>query len=226
MEGFKFNKQLSIELYRKWFLVEKRSRAAAYDKQQVSDLYNLIVKQTKSLIDYYCSNELVLLKDEFPVIQEKAFYRCKFPVLYIDYNIFKKVTLDLLVLDNTIECLNLPGCIVESDNLKSAFEKLIVAAIECFDVRFKKNMYLTNRVFPMKTYWNFSDLSSEEYIKELENCGWIEKYQYPFNTILLNENNEVTYTIANNSIVSGNLRFAFKRYQFLVSASMHRLMSM
>jgi hypothetical protein len=69
----------------------------------------------------------------------------------------------------------------------------------------------------MKTYWVFNDLKSEEYIKELENDGWNEKHQYPFNTILLNGNNEVTYTIANNSIISGNLRFAFKRYQFLVS---------
>jgi len=45
-------------------------------------------------------------------------------------------------------------------------------------------MYLTNRVFPMKTYWNFSDMMSDEYISELENDGWDEKYIYPFNTIL------------------------------------------
>lgn len=148
------------------------------------------------------------------------------PALAIDYNDFKKVTLDLFVLDNTIECLNVPGCIVEGENLQQAFQKLIIAAIECFDVRFKKNMYLTNRVFPMKTYWNFIDLNSDEYIRELENDGWNEKYQYPFNTILLNINTVVTYTISNNALISGNLRFALKRYQFLISGSMHRLMNM
>jgi len=117
----------------------KRNRSDNFDKQQVLDLYNLIVKQTRGLIDYYCSEDkLLLIKDEFPIKQDVPLFRCKFPMLYINFNDFKKVTLDILVLDNTIECLNVPGCIVEGRDLSDAFEKLIKAAIECFDVRVKK----------------------------------------------------------------------------------------
>jgi hypothetical protein len=226
MKQFKFDKQLSIELYRKWYILEKRDRNNYFDKDQITDLYNLIYIQTKHIINYYCGDDLILVNDEYEIHQDKPFFRCDFPLLYIDYNNFKKVIIEILVIGNSIECLNLPGCIVEGKNLNEAFEKFIIAAIECFDVRFRNQMYLTNRVYPMKTYWDFPEISSIDYIQELINDGWDNIFHCHYNTILLNNISTVTYTIPKNNTISGNLRFAFKRYQFLVDYHTFRLMNL
>ena len=226
MRDFKFDKQLSIELYRKWFLLEKRNRSNYFDEGQINDLYNLNLNQTRSLINYYCSDKLISLNDGYEIHQDKPMFRCKFPLLYIDFNNFKKVIVELLVIDNTIECLNVPGCIVEGKDLKEAFGKFIIATLECFDVRFRNQMYFTNRVYPMKTYWNFSDINSIDYIQEIRNDGWENIIQCPFNTILFSNTSTVTYTVPNNNIISGNLRFAFKRYQFLVDYHTFRQMNL
>ena len=78
----------------------------------------------------------------------------------------------------------------------------------------------------MKTYWNFSDINSIDYIQELINEGWETIFHCHYNTILLNNKNTVTYTIPKNTIISGNLRFAFKRYQFLVDYHTFRQMNL
>jgi hypothetical protein len=222
MKEFIFKKQVSIELYRKWFILEKKNPQDFLDRQQVLDLKNIILDQTSVIIDSYCENKLVLLNDEIPIGQKNPFFRCEFPILYLDFKKFKKIILKLLIIDNSIECLNVPGCIVEGENLNDAFNNLILAVIECFNIRSKNGMYFTNRVFPIKTYWNFNQLESEEYVKELKNDGWSNEFYCPFHTILLNNSSQVTYTIPHNKIISGSLRFAFKRYQFVTDGSSYR----
>jgi hypothetical protein len=226
MKEFKFDKQQSIELYRKWFLIEKRNRNDYFDSNQIDDLFNLNLKQTNDLIDYYCGDHLILLSGESGINQDKPIFRCDFPLLYVDFNNFKKIVVEILVIENTIECLNIPGCIVEGIDLKDTFKKFIIAALECFDVRFRNQMFFTNRVYPMKTYWNFPDINSNEYIEELSNDGWGKIFKCPNYTILLNDSSNVSFTIPNNVTISGNLRFAYKRYQFLVDYNTFRLMNL
>ena len=203
MKDFVFNKQASTELYRKWFLIEKKNPEEYFDREQILDLQETILNQTKDIIDYYC-------EQDYPA------FRGDFPILYVNNKEFKKITLDCLIIKNSIECLNMPGCIVEGENLKDAFNKIVVSVIQCANVRFKNSMWFTNRVFPMQTYWNFNATPSQEYVKELKDEGWTKEFVGPFHTILLKEFNPVTYSIPHDEIISGSLRFAFKRYQFLM----------
>ena len=211
MKDFIFNKQASTELYRKWFLIEKRNPEEYFDREQILDLQRTIINQTENIIDFYCN-------------QEYSAFRGDFPILYINNKEFKKITVDLLIIKNSIECLNVPGCIAEEQTLKDAFNKIILSIIQCANVRFKNSMWFTNRVFPMHTYWNFDSISSEEYMKELREEGWTKEFNCPFHTVLLKEFNPVTYSIPHNETISGSLRFAFKRYQFLMDGSTYHQM--
>lgn len=203
MKDFVFDKQITTELYRKWFIIGGKKSDSFYDKEQILDLHKAITTQTNDIINFFCSQDLHA-------------FRGYFPILYINGKEFKKINIELLIIGNSIECLNMPGCIIEENTLKDTFNKFVLSVIQCVDIRVKNGIWITNRVFPMITYWNFDAISSQNYIDELIQEGWYKKFECPFHTILINPNSPVTYSIPNNETISGSLRFAFKRYQFLM----------
>jgi len=71
MSEFKFDKQISTELYRKWYLLSKKDPSKSYDKEQIDDLFSAI----KSQIDF-------ILKQL--IEQELHAYRAKIPFLFIN----------------------------------------------------------------------------------------------------------------------------------------------
>ncbi len=212
MEKFKFDKQVSTELYRKWFLLSKKDPTKPYDKEQIDDLYHAIKFQVgyifKQLVDY-----------------ELQYYHAEIPFLFINDKKFEEFEVEVLVIGNSIECLSIPGCMVEGENRITAFDNLIKAIIQCSDARIKNGLWFLNRVFPMKLYdKSVQPISSEKLIQKLKNDGWTKEYVGEYHTVLLREGNKVTYTIPNNSEISSGLHFGYNRLQFLLSGKQFREM--
>lgn len=209
MDDFKFNKQVATELYRKWFLLSKKNPSHSYDKEQIDDL----VAIHKSQIGF-------LLKQL--VEQALHAFRAEIPFLFINDKKFEEFDVEVLVIGNSIDCLSMPGCMVEAENRNAAFDNLLKAVIQCADARIRNGLWFLNRVFPMKLYdASVQSISSEELIQKLKEDGWNKEYTGAYHTILLKEGSKVTYTIANNSVISSGLHFGYNRLKFLMSGKQY-----
>ena len=205
MGKFKFDKQISTELYRKWYLLSKKNPSNPYDKEQVDDLFLAI----KSKIGY-------IIKQL--VEQELYAYRAEIPFLFVNNKKFEEFEVEVLVIGNKIDCLSIPGCMVEGENRKIAFDNLLKAVIQCADARTKNGLWFLNRVFPMKLYnANVQAINSEKLIQKLKNDGWNKEYIGAYHVILLRDDSKVTYAVPHNTEISSSLHFGYNRLQFLMS---------
>jgi len=204
-----YDKQSSLTIFRKWYLKEKKTPHDIYDKGQVDDLAQHIIQVISAYVD-----ELL----EF----DKYAYRAKIPFIYIDFKEFIKFEIEVLVIGNTIECLNMPGCIVEGENLKVAFDNLVYAVIQCADARRLNGLWFQNQVFTMQMYnASIKATDSKELTKEYIEKGWSNVYDGPYHKVLLAKGNKVTYTIPQNSHVSSTVTFAYEKLQFQIDAKTH-----
>lgn len=207
MDEFSFSKQDSAELYRKWYLIKRKGLDNPYDKEQVDDLFNVIKSQVQFLID--------------KISNEKTYaFIVEIPFLFIDKNKYRQYDVEVAVLGNTLECINIPGCMAEGDNRHDAFDNLIRAVIQCSDARLKNGFWYLNRVFPMRLYYpNMVPISSDDLIENLITDGWNIKYPGPYHTVLLREASKVTFTVQNKSIISETLHFAYIHLQLLLNSN-------
>lgn len=204
-----YDKQSSTGLFRKWYILEKKSPHAIYDKGQVDDLAQHILTIINPYID-----ELLAF--------DREFYRATIPFLYIDYKEFIKFEIDILVIHNTIECLNMPGCVVEGKSLKTAFSNLINAVIQCADARRLRGMWYQNQVFTMQIYNADSEATeSKDLITKYIKNGWSDVYDGPYHKVLLAKGNKVTYTISKNGPISSTVAFAYEKLQYQIDAKTH-----
>lgn len=211
MDKFKYDKQLSTELYRKWFLLNGKDQSNPYDKEQVDDLFAIIKEQIGYILEQLVNHKLYA-------------FRAEFPFLFINGNKFDEFDVEVLVVDKTIECLSIPGCMAEADNREAAFDNLIRAIIQCSDARVKNGMWYLNRVFPMKFYEANDPITSVVLVNKLINAGWTKEYLGPYHTVLLSQGSKVTYTIQNDTVISGSMLFGYNRLQFLMSGRQFREM--
>jgi len=124
---------------------------------------------------------------------------------------------EVLVIGNTVDCLSIPGCMVEGENRMIAFDNLIKAIIQCSDARIRNGLGFSNRVFPMNLHPNLQSISSDALIQKLKNDGWNNEYVGTYHTVLIKAGSKVTYTVQNDSEVSSNLHFAYNRLMLLLS---------
>lgn len=211
MTKFKFDNQISAELYRKWFLLGKKDPENLYDKEQIDDLYQAINYQIGSGLE-----ELIKLESEI--------IRSQIPFLHIYHKKFRKFDVEILVMKNTIECKNIPGCMAEGNNRRVAFENLLKAIIVCSDIRIKRKYRLLNKVYPLDIFKHVftngvNSIHSNELINFLKSWGWNIEIVRPYFSVLLKEDNRVAFTIPNNSEISESLHLA---YNLLIFTS-HKL---
>jgi hypothetical protein len=212
MSSFDFNKQKATLLYRKWYVESKKSLKAIYDKDQVDNLSDFLLSELHELIEHYKNQKL------------KA-YRAEIPMLYIRENKIETFPNEILVIDNSIQSLNMPGCMAVGSNIDETFENYFKAVIECADARYKSGLGFMNIIHTMQMYdMNSKDLKRIDVINELTNAGWSNKYEYYYNTILLRSGNKVTYTVPNTESITGSMIFWFRKLQFQISAKMEREM--
>ena len=212
MEKFKFNKQITTELYRKWFIDLKKDPNKQYDKEQIDDLFNAIKLQIGFIIKELIDCELQT-------------YRAVIPFLFINGKKFEEFEVEVLVIGNYIDCLSIPGCMVDGENSNKSFDNLIKAVIQCADARTKYGLWFLNRVFPMKLYdASIQSISSDKLIQKLKSHGWDKEYIGAYHTILIRDGSKVTYTLPHNSEISKGLHFGYNRLQFLLSGKQFREM--
>jgi len=210
MEDFNNMKQSLVVLYRKWYLEKKKDLNKAYDKEQVDDLFDLVKYNLQNIIDQLTKNKIA------PSIIE-------IPFVFINQNKYHDFTIEILPIENTIECVNIPGCMAEGLNLQIAFDNLIRAIIQCADARARNGLWYLNRVYPMKLFYpNMEEIYSEDLILNLINAGWDIQYKGPYHTVLLSEGSKITYTVQNNSQISKSMHFAYIHLQFLLSKEQQR----
>lgn len=206
MQEFAFDQQAAIEVYKKHFLTSTKPIITPYSKEQLDGVFIAIKSQIALLIQ--------------TLVGEKHFsYKTTIPFFYIN-EIEQKVNeyeVEILVVGSIIECVSIPGCIVEGLDREIAFDNLIKAVIQCSDARIKNGLWFLNRVFPVDMWVDGQATSSSSLLKKLENDGWNIKYESPYHTVLLRTGSKVTYTIANDTEISGALSFAYNRLQLLTN---------
>lgn len=213
MEDFKNIKQSLTVLYRRWYIEKKKNPNNAYDKEQVDDLFDLVRYNLQDIINQLTKNKIT------PFIIE-------IPFVFINQNKYNDFTIEILPIGNTIECVNIPGCIAEGPDLQTAFDNLIRAIIQCADARARNGLWYLNRVYPMKLYYpTMEEIYSEDLILNLINAGWDIQYKGPYHTVLLSEGSKITYTIQNQSLISKSLHFAYIQLQFLLTYNQQRGMN-
>ena len=201
MDDFKFDKQISLEIFRKWFILLKKDPSQQYDQDQIDDLF-----QTHKLQVGYLFQQL----ENY----ELHTFRAEIPFLFINYKKFHQFNVEVLIIGNTIDCLNIPGCMVEGETRMLAFNNLIKAVIQCSDARIKNGLFFLNRVFPvLSCNPHLQPIDSEHLIKQLKKDGWPIEYRGQYHTVLLRHGSKVTYTIPNNSNISSDLHFNYIRLQ-------------
>ena len=212
MNSFDFNRQKATLLYRDWFVIKKKNPTDNYDKEQVDSLRNYLLTELNEYIEY--------LKN-----QERKVYRTEIPILFIREKKIETFPNEVLVIENTIQSLNVPGCMAVGKSIDEAYENYFNAIIECADARYKNGLGFMNIVHTMKFYdANSKDLPKIEVIEEIKKAGWDKEYQGIYNTILLKNGNKVTFTIPNTNTISSSMVFWFRKLQFQISAKMEREM--
>ena len=211
MVNFNFDEQLPVRLYKKWFLLSKKDQNKPYDKEQIDDLFIALKSQMGEIIEQ-------LIEEELPT------FRAQIPFLFINGKQVAEFEVEIFVMGNTIDCSNIPGCIVEGKNRKVAFDNLLKAIIQCADARTKYGLDILNSVFPMKSYEIVQSISSSKLIEKLKHQGWTIEYIGAYHTVLLRVGSKVTYTIPNHSEISSSMHFGYHRLQFLMSEEQYREM--
>ncbi len=200
-----FNNQALTALYRDWFILNRIDPLRPYDKKQVDDLFILIKTEISQNIDELFRQPLFA-------------YRAKIPFVYINFRNFEKFNIEIFVYENIIKCVNIPGCMVESNNIQASFDNLIKAVIQCVDARRKNNLLLTNRVNPLVVYdYGIQSINSKSMVETLKEAGSIIEYVGPYHTILLRKGSKVTFTILNDSIISSNLHYGYNSLRIILS---------
>lgn len=212
MNSFDFNRQKATLLYRDWYVLLKKLPKDNYDKYQVDSLRDYLFSELNEHIQFLKS-------------QKQKFYRTELPILFIREKKIETFPNEILVIENTIQSLNVPGCMAVGETIDKAYENYFNAIIECADARFKNGLSFMNIVHTMKIYdANSKDLPRNEVIKELKQAGWNKEYQGAYNTVLLKDGNKVTFTIPFTETISSSMVFWFRKLQFQVSAKMEREM--
>nr|WP_320119530.1 hypothetical protein [uncultured Marinifilum sp.] len=210
MNSFDFNRQRATHLYRKWYVSSKKDSNSMYDKEQVDDLHAYLSTELSPLIEHYLSQKL-------------SVYRAELPILFIGTKKIETFPVEILVLSNTIECMNMPGCMAVGKEPRDAFSKILYAIIECADARYRNGKGFMNIVHTMKMYdANNTDIKRTEFITQLKERGWDKEYDGAYNTVLFNDTNKVTYTVPKTEMISESMRFSFNKLQFQISAKMAR----
>jgi hypothetical protein len=212
VEDFKNITQSLAVLYRKWYIEKKKDLNKPYDKEQIDDLFDLVRYKLKNIIDHLTKNKIT------PSIIEIPFF-------FINRNKYHDFIVEIFPIENTIECINIPGCMAEGSNFQIAFDNLIRAIIQCADARSRNGLWYLNRVYPMKLYYpNMEEICSDDLIQNLIDTGWNIHYKGPYHTVLLREGSKITYTIQNNSRISKTMHFAYIHLQFLITRQQQRNM--
>lgn len=199
-----YNKQQTIELYRKWFMIGKKDPNNYYDKEQIDDLYILIKTEIGVFINQF--------------IEEKRFaYKATLPFIYVHNKSYIKFDVQVLVNNKYIYCMSLPGCCAEGITIEEAFNNLILAVIQCADVRIRNNLGLWTMVYTMNLWHNPGLIESKELIKKFLSSGWTNIYVGPYHTVMRSDVSEVTYTIINDGMISNGLHYAYDVLRFLIS---------
>ena len=206
MNNFNFNNQKATLLYRNWYLVSKKNKKEHYDKEQVDTLRNYLLEELSDIIKHYTSQNI------------KA-YRAELPILFIGEQKFETFPNAILVIGNSIQSLNLPGCMAIGENIEEAYTNYLSAVIECTDARYRKKMGFMNIVHTMRFYdSNIKDVERRIFLNELIKSGWGEIIEGVYNSILFKKGNKVTYTLPKTKTIKSSMVTWFHKLQFQISA--------
>lgn len=205
-----FNKQTAAELYRKWYIIEKKDPYQKYDNEQIKDLHSLLLKAYTPFISILKRN------------QNLRTFRIVIPVLYIGKNRIEIFSNEMLILKNNFYSMNIPGCMSFGTNIEEAFCNHIFALIECSDARCRYGMSFMNIVHTMNYMNTEKDIGRDVYLRELIMCGWDIQYEGLKNTVLLKKGNEVTYTLPRTDVINPFMVHWFNQLQLQISASTSR----
>ncbi len=205
-----FEMQQAIKLYRKWYLISKKDSSQQYDKDQIDDLMDFLMIQSEPVRNYFLSQNI-------------DSYRTEIPMLYVRGKEIKTFPHELMVIKNSIQSLNMPGCIATGKDINEAYRNYFRALIECTDTRYQNGLGLMNIVHTMNIYnLNSKDMSRNELTKELKDSGWTQEYQGVYNTILFHPKSKITYTIPKHEIIEEGIIFWFRKLQYQIDAKTHR----
>lgn len=212
MSTFEFNKQKATQLYRKWYVESNKSFLSNYDKEQVDDLSFYLLSELHDLLEYYKNQKLKV-------------YRAELPMLYIRYKKIETFPNEIFVIENSIQSLNMPGCMAVGNSIDNTFENYFKAVIECSDARYKNGLGFMNVIHTMQMFdMNSKDLKREDVVNELINAGWNIRHEGIYNTVFLSSGNKVTYTLPKSDVILSTMVFWFRKLQFQISAKVAREM--
>ena len=155
--------------------------------------------------------------------QERNIYRAEIPVLYIGNNKLETFLNSILVIDNSIQSLNMPGCMAVGENIESAFSNYVFALIESTDIRYKSKMPLMCHVTTMQLYdLRAKDVERNQVLALLYYAGWNDIYECHKNTILLKKNNKVAFTLPRTEMINRNMDIWFNKLIFQISKGKER----
>lgn len=211
MKTFNFDKQGAARLYRQWYLESKKDISSPYDKDQIEDLRDYLYQELGGLIHSYCS-------------QKKKYYTATLPILFIGEKKFETFPNDILVIKNTIQSTNMPGCMAVGDSIEEAYHNYLSAIIECADARYRNGFGFMNIVHTISNYAiPAHDINRADFIAELREFGWTKEYNGTYNTVLLQEGNKVTYTVPKKEIIIDDMVLWFRQLRFQISARQFKI---
>ncbi len=212
MSSFDFNRQKATLLYRDWYILSKKNPKKKYDKEQIDSLRNYLLSELRELINHYSNQKLQV-------------YRAELPILFIGEKKIETFINEILVINNSIQSINMPGCMAIGENNEDTYSNYLNAVIECSDARYRHCISFMNIIQTMKMYdANSKDIPTIDLIKELKEAGWTYEYDGVYNTVLLKKGNKVSFTIPKSEIVSSSMVLWFRKLQYQISIKLEREM--
>ena len=201
------DRQLATNLHRKWYFIKQKDPLIKYDAEQIQDLHDFLMDELNPILNNLYDQGL-------------SYYRAEIPILFIGSQNIYTFTNEILVADNIIQSLNMPGCIAIGKNIIDAFSNYFYALIECADARYRNGMDFMNIIqFIDINILGSKEIEREQLIKRLNALGWTICYEGIHNTVLLKQGSKVSYTIPRISIIPSMIDFWIRRMQFLKNAN-------
>lgn len=206
-----FDRQDAIKLYRSWYIEESKSPDAYYDHEQIESMYQYV---SKSLATY--------IKNLIETATAYA-YQIEIPMIYFSASKIEFILNEALVAGNSIQSINMAGCMAVGKDLNEAYDNYLYALIECIDVRKRNNITLMQKSYTFQHIDpNIKAIPRIELINELEKSGWVSHVYCLKNEILINPSSNVTYTIPYTDIIEEDMVFWSRKMMFQISANAAR----